>query len=1410
MFFRFLRRGAVCAPGSIASAAFIITTAVGLALSNLVPTTLALSNGGSITALGVPLTENFDSLASAGTGVAWVDDSTIPGWYSTRTTYNSGTGSSNAGALYSFGVAGTGPATDRALGSVASGATTTVYQAARLTNNTGSTITSLAISYMGEQWRNGGNAAAHTLTFQYKVANAGVITGANTPSAGWTTFSDLSFTGPVTGTTAGALDGNAAANRTLISGALTVTVNAGQEIWLRWQDPDDAGSDHGLAIDDVSVTANGSAGDSAPAVTGTTPADSAVNVPVASAIVINFSESVTATATAFSIQCPAGSPRAFSQSASPAGSFTLTPASPLPAATTCTVGVAAGEITDTDANDPPDSMVGDFTFSFTTANGAVPPGAGSVIINEIDSDTPGSGVDTAEFVELYDGGAGNTPLDGLVVVFYNGNGDVSYAAFDLDGFHTNASGYFVIGNPGVPNVDVTFDPGPAGFLQNGPDAVALYAGNATDFPNGTPVTTTNLQDAVVYDTDDADDPGLLVLLNVDQPQVNENGGGDGPNQSSQRCPNGAGGARNTSTYLQATPTPGVANTCPAPPPPNNSPIVISQLYGGGGNAGATFQNDYIELFNRGAAPVDIGGWSLQYASATGNGWDFNKQPLGGTIGPGEYYLVALASGGANGIPLPPANISGQINMSGTSGKVALVDTFDGLVGNCPTVNPHVMDFVGYGGADCREGATTAPSPSNTTSIFRQGGGSTDTNNNGTDFITGAASPRRTAPIVELGPLVLATDPRSNGANAPRDATIQVTFTEPVDVVGAWFDITCSGSGQHDSATFAGAGQDHYITPNVNFLPGEQCTVTIFKDQVHDQDLDDAAPNTDTLPANFVWSFTVSTGTPPPFPSSVHLTMGNPSGAVTSLSQPDNYLMEKPEYTLSYNRDFGRPNWVSWHLSDEWIGTLARVDSFRPDPEVPPDWYRVQSFDFAGSGFDRGHMTPNADRDKETSIPINQATFLMSNMVAQAPDNNQGPWAALENDLRALLPANELYIVAGPAGVGGTGSNGGVTTTLADGHVTVPAQTWKVALVIPKGGGDDISRVSCSTRTIAVIMPNAQGIRNDPWQNYLTTVDAVESLTGYDLFSNLPEPIQTCVEAGINGNNPPLVKGAQTITFVPPGGATYGDAPFTVSATGGSSGNPVTFAASGACASSGTNGSTITIVTAGACAVTASQSGSDLYEAAADVAGTVTIAKATAMFSALDAPTIEAGSATTISGMLNAGPLVPTGTVGVSVGGLSTSTTIGVDGRFSASIPTGGLPASGTAFAVSFTYAGDANFAPATGSSSLQVVDTTSPSISGVSTSQIFTKVKGDRIVDLTVSYQASDFSGSVCALTVTPVSSTDRIDWRVIGAHGVRFAGKIGNGGNKTPTFQIGISCSDPSTNTSAATTTVTLLAPDR
>ncbi len=174
-------------------------------------------------------------------------------------------------------------------------------------------------------------------------------------------------------------------------------------------------------------------------------------------------------------------------------------------------------------------------------------GDATLTINEIDADTPGS--DAAEFVELYDGGAGNTALDGYVVVFFNGNGDTAYAAFDLDGFSTDADGFFVLGNAGVAGAQITFA---GNTLQNGADAVALYQGEASDFPVGTAATTVNLIDAVVYDTADADDTDLLAALGQTT-QHDEAANGDSAGQSLSRTPDGA------ATIVAQAPTPGATN-----------------------------------------------------------------------------------------------------------------------------------------------------------------------------------------------------------------------------------------------------------------------------------------------------------------------------------------------------------------------------------------------------------------------------------------------------------------------------------------------------------------------------------------------------------------------------------------------------------------------------------------------------------------------------------------------------------------------------------------------------------------------------------------------------------------------------------------------------------------------------------
>ena len=182
-------------------------------------------------------------------------------------------------------------------------------------------------------------------------------------------------------------------------------------------------------------------------------------------------------------------------------------------------------------------------------------GPTGVVINELDADTPGT--DAAEFIELK--AAPGTSLNGYVLVFYSGSDDLSYFALDLDGITTDSNGFAVVGNTGVPGVDATFA---GNLLQNGQDAVGLYLGDATSFPNGTAVTAANLIDAVVYDTNDADDTALLTTLLVagGQVQINEAGAGPSDANSVRRC---SDAARDGRAFSVGLPTPnGVNSNCP--------------------------------------------------------------------------------------------------------------------------------------------------------------------------------------------------------------------------------------------------------------------------------------------------------------------------------------------------------------------------------------------------------------------------------------------------------------------------------------------------------------------------------------------------------------------------------------------------------------------------------------------------------------------------------------------------------------------------------------------------------------------------------------------------------------------------------------------------------------------------------
>lgn len=196
-------------------------------------------------------TQNFNSLSSTGNSNPWVNNSTIPGWYATQSTYQASDGTGNTGALYSFGVGGAGPVTDRALGSIASGNTGTVRYAMQLRNDSGSPISEVLVSYWGEQWRNGGSTFLNVLSVDYQVTSD----SSATPflSGTYIAVPALTFASPQQGGSPGPLDGNAAANRVFLTTTINVgTWNPGQYLWIRWTDLDDTGNDNGLAIDDVS------------------------------------------------------------------------------------------------------------------------------------------------------------------------------------------------------------------------------------------------------------------------------------------------------------------------------------------------------------------------------------------------------------------------------------------------------------------------------------------------------------------------------------------------------------------------------------------------------------------------------------------------------------------------------------------------------------------------------------------------------------------------------------------------------------------------------------------------------------------------------------------------------------------------------------------------------------------------------------------------------------------------------------------------------------------------------------------------------------------------------------------------------------------------------------------------------
>ncbi len=240
------------------------------------------------------------------------------------------------------------------------------------------------------------------------------------------------------------------------------------------------------------------------------------------------------------------------------------------------------------------------------------------------------------------------------------------------------------------------------------------------------------------------------------------------------------------------------------------------------------------------------------------------------------------------------------------------------------------------------------------------------------------------------------------------------------------------------------------------------------------------------------------------------------GIPTDADASDDFLITRPQAVVSYNRNHGGPNWVSYNLDAAQFGTEDRCNCFTNDPLVIAAGFpTIRTSDYTNGGFDRGHMMRSADRTL-TNLE-NATTFYLSNVVPQTADLNQGVWANFENVVADLARASnkELYIITGPA------FSGPARTIKNEGKIRIPDFTWKIVVVLERGKG--VSSITswedlAGAQVYAVNMPNIAGIRNVDWRTYQVTVDSLEALTGYNFLSLLPDNFENAIEAG---DRPPV-------------------------------------------------------------------------------------------------------------------------------------------------------------------------------------------------------------------------------------------------------------------------------------------------
>jgi len=677
------------------------------------------------------------------------------------------------------------------------------------------------------------------------------------------------------------------------------------------------------------------------------------------------------------------------------------------------------------------------------------PGLPDVRISEFHYDNVGN--DVGEFIEI--SGPAGTNLTNWKIVLYNGSGGANYRTNVLSGTIAD-----ICNGRGVVVVNY-----PADGIQNGsPDGIALvdatnhvveflsYEGTFT--AAGTPTT--------------ANPAGGLVSASIgDATEISSTPVG----QSLKR----SGGAPNS----WSGPAPNTAGACndneePPPPPP---PVVIPATrfsevhYDNIGSDG----NEKIEI--SGPAGTDLSGWSVVLYNGSG-GVPYSTTSLAGLIpATCEERGVIVISFPQDGVQNGPSDGFALVN---AAGEVVEFLSYEGAVGatSGPAVGKTSTDI----------GVTEAPSaaaPLIGYSLQRSA-----------DGLTWQAASAATFGLCNTS----AAPPLSGvvtffGRNAFDDPPLPVGFEGQIfaterDPSGA--EVETSFTWTSDTPGIASIDQDgvlRALAPGTAIL---RATAT------------DGTTGTYALPTRIAIASTTA------------IYDGNAEfGEPTDADASDDFIVRRPQLTSSYNVNKGTPNWVAYEIEASHFGTEVRCDCFTFDPALPSSFERYTTADYTGArdfhhyGIDRGHLARSSDRDSGSLD--NAITYYFTNIVPQASDNNQGPWAKLETYLGnlALMPQNkEIYVIAGVAGSRGT---------IKDEHkITIPEYVWKVAVIMPRDKGiEDVHDVG-DLQIEAVIMPNVEGILNDGWEKYRATVNQVEALSGYDLLALLNDEIETAVESGL--------------------------------------------------------------------------------------------------------------------------------------------------------------------------------------------------------------------------------------------------------------------------------------------------------